>query len=77
MSRRVHCVGLADYDFWPYDDVSTDRCHVDDDNSWGWLLNHEEDEDESDVQFSSAKIANSLGELEPNYELKLEHKLNH
>ena len=65
------------YDFWPYDPLSTDRDHLQGDDDWGWLPNHEGDDDENDVQFSSAKVADSLNDLGRDYELKLEHKLTH
>lgn len=50
------------FDLWPYDPVSTDRYHVQYHVNWGWLLKHEGDEDENDVRFFTAKIADYLGE---------------
>lgn len=59
------------YYFWPFDPASTECCHLQNDSKWGWRPNHEGDEDKTDLQFSSAKIADSLSEL------GREHKLAH
>ena len=75
-SGRSQGVWLV-FEFHPFDPVSTDHYHVDTDVDWGWLPNHEGEEDPTDEQFASAKIADSLQDLGPDYEFKLEHKLLH
>jgi len=76
-SGRARGVWIV-YDFFPVDeDISGDRYHVDDSLDWGWLPNHEGEDDPTDDQFSVAKIADSLADLGPEYELKLEHMLRH
>lgn len=71
-SGRAAGVWLV-FNFHPFDDEG-ERYHIDDDSYWGWLPNHEDGEDN---QFSSAKIANSVHDLQARYELKFQHKIAH
>lgn len=61
------------YDFFPFIPNLGECKHIDNDYEWGFLPKDEEDED----QFSCAKIANSLDDMNVAYEFKFEERFDY